>query len=77
MNALQAPELSAPRLVEQAYGDVVGSLVVVIDGLSHQIAKLEADLAERLEGHPDAEIMSDACYLWAFSSISASAGARR
>ena len=76
MNALQAPELSVPRLVEQAYGDVVGSLVV-IDGLTHQIAKLEADLAERLEGHPDAEIMSDACYLWAFSSISASAGARR
>ena len=137
LNALQAPELSAPRLVEQAYGDVVGSLVVVIDGLTHQIAKLEADLAERFEGLPDAEIitslpglsfvlgarvlaefgddptryddararrryagtapitrasgtrrvvlarvarnrrLSDACYLWAFSSISASAGARR
>jgi transposase len=137
LQALQAPELSAPPLIEQAYGDVVGSLVVVIDGLTHQIAKLEADLAERFEGHPDAEIITslpglssvlgarvlaefgddptryddararrryagtapitrasgtrlvvlarvarnrrlfDACYLWSFSSISASAGARR
>ena len=137
LQALQAPELSATPLVEQAYGDVVGSLVVVIDGLTHQIAKLEADLAERLEGHPDAEIITslpglssvlgarvlaefgddptryedararrryagtapitrasgtrlvvlarvarnrrlfDTCYLWAFSSISVSPGARR
>jgi len=110
---------------------------VVIDGLTHQIAKLEAELAERFEGHPDAEIITslpglssvlgarvlaefgddptryqdararrryagtapitrasgtrlvvlarvarnrrlfDACYLWAFSSITTSAGARR
>lgn len=137
LHALQAPELSAPALVEQAYGEVVGSLVVVIDGLTHQIAKLEAELAERFEGHPDAEIITslpglssvlgarvlaefgddptryqdararrryagtapitrasgtrlvvlarvarnrrlfDACYLWAFSSITTSAGARR
>jgi hypothetical protein len=49
LHALQAPELSAPALVEQAYGEVVGSLVVVIDGLTHQIAKLEAELAERLK----------------------------
>jgi transposase len=137
LQALQAPQLSAPPVLEQAYGDVVGSLVVVIDGLTHQIAKLEANLAERFEGHPDAEIITslpglssvlgarvlaefgddptryedgrarrryagtapvtrasgtrlvvlarlarnrrlfDACYLWAFSSISASPGARR
>jgi hypothetical protein len=137
LDALRAPELSAPPVVERAYGDVVGSLVVVIDGLTHQIAKLEVDLAKRFEGHPDAEIITslpglssvlgarvlaefgddptryddararrryagtapitrasgtrrvvlarvarnrrlfDACYLWAFSSISASAGARR
>ncbi|MGH3029101.1 MAG: transposase, partial [Gaiellaceae bacterium] len=137
LHALQAPELSAPPMLEQAYGDVVGSLVVVIDGLTHQIAKLEADLGERFEGHPDAEIITslpglssvlgarvlaefgddptryvdararrryagtapitrasgtrlvvlariarnrrlfDACYLWAFSSISTSPGARR
>jgi transposase len=137
LQALQASELSASPLLEQAYGDVVGSLAVVIDGLTHQIAKLEAELAERFEGHPDAEIITslpglssvlgarvlaefgddptryqdgrarrryagtapitrasgtrlvvlarvarnrrlfDACYLWAFSSISASPGARR
>lgn len=58
LRALQAAELSAPPLIEQAYGDVVGSLVVVIDGLTHQIAKLGADLAERFERHPDAEIIT-------------------
>lgn len=137
LQALQAPELSAPPVLEEAYGDVVGSLVVVIDGLTHQIAKLEAELAEAFEGHPDAEIITslpglssvlgarvlaefgddptryddararrryagtapitrasgtrlvvlarvarnrrlfDACYLWAFSSLTTSAGARR
>jgi len=137
LEALQAEELSAAPLVEQAYGDVVGSLVMVIDGLTHQIAKLETELAERFEGHPDAEIITslpglssvlgarvlaefgddptryadgrarrryagtapitrasgtrlvvlarvarnrrlfDACYLWAFSSLTSSSGARR
>jgi predicted CoA-binding protein len=137
LEALQGSELSAQPMLEQAYGEVVGSLVVVIDGLTHQIARLEAELAERFEGHPDAEIITslpglsfvlgarvlaefgddptryadararrcyagtapitrasgtrvavlervarnrrlfDACYLWAFSSLSASQGARR
>jgi transposase len=45
-------------LLEQAYGEVVGSLVVVIDGLTHQIMGLEAELSERFEGHPDAEIIT-------------------
>jgi transposase len=58
LQALQAPELSAPPLLEQAYGEVVGSLVVVIDGLTHQIMGLEAELSERFEGHPDAEIIT-------------------
>ena len=58
LDALQAPELTAAPLLEQAYGGVVGSLVVVIDGLTHQIAKLEAELSERFEGHPDAEIIT-------------------
>jgi hypothetical protein len=137
LEALQGSELSAAPMLEEAYGDVVGSLVVVIDGLTHQIARLETELAERFEGHPDAEIITslpglsfvlgarvlaefgddptryadvrarrcyagtapitrasgtrlvvlarvarnrrlfDACYLWAFSSISGSPGARR
>jgi transposase len=58
LQALQAPELSVPPLLEQAYGEVVGSLVVVIDGLTHQIMGLEAELSERFEGHPDAEIIT-------------------
>ncbi len=121
----------------EAYGAVVGSLVVVIDGLVHQIARLEGELAERFERHPDAEILrslpglglvlgarvlaelgddptryadakarksyagtapitrasgkrlvvlarvarnkrlADACYLWAFSALRTSTGARR
>jgi len=31
---------------------------VVIDGLTHQIMGLEAELSERFEGHPDAEIIT-------------------
>lgn len=135
--ALQAPSLEAPPVLAEAYGEVVGSLVVMIDGLTHQIAALERELGERFESHPDAEILgslpglglvlgarvlaefgddptryadarsrrcyagsapitrasgtrrvvlarvarnrrlADACYLWAFSSLSCSAGARR
>jgi transposase len=135
--ALHAPQLQAPPVLAEAYGEVVGSLVVVIDGLTHQIAQLEHDIVERFEGHPDAEILrslpglglilgarvlaefgddptryedararrcysgtapitrasgtrlvvlarvarnrrlADACYLWAFSAINTSPGARR
>jgi len=35
----------------------VGSLVVLIDSLTHQIARLGRAIAERFEGHPDAEIL--------------------
>jgi hypothetical protein len=137
LEALRTPELEAPSTLTEAYGSVVGSLIVVIDGLTHQIARLEAELAERFEKHPDAEILrslpglglilgarvlaefgddptryadakarrcyagsapitrasgkrlvvlarvarnkrlADACYLWAFSSLSRSSGARR
>jgi transposase len=137
LEALRAPQLKAPPILSEAYGSVVGSLVVVIDGLVHQIARLEAELAERFDRHPDAEILrslpglglvlgarvlaefgddptryadpkarknyagtspitrasgkrlvvlarvarnrrlADASYLWAFSSLNASAGARR
>jgi transposase len=136
-DTLHAVELGAPSTISEAYGSVVGSLVVVIEGLTHQIARLEAELAQRFEKHPDAEILrslpglglvlgarvlaefgddptryadakarqcyagsapitrasgkrlvvlarvarnkrlADACYLWAFSSLSRSSGARR
>lgn len=42
--ALRAAELQAPPTISEAYGSVVGSLVVVIDGLTHQIARLQAEL---------------------------------
>jgi len=54
---LQATELEPSPVLSEAYGAVVGSLVVVIDGLVHQIARLEGELAERFERHPDAEIL--------------------
>ena len=135
--ALHAPQLQASPVLAEAYGQVVGSIVVVIDGLTHQIGQLEEQLEERFEGHPDAEILrslpglglilgarvlaefgddptryvdararrcyagsapitrasgtrlmvlarvarnrrlADACYLWAFSALGASPGARR
>ena len=135
--ALHAPQLQASPVLAEAYGQVVGSIVVVIDGLTHQIGQLEEQLEERFEGHPDAEILrslpglglilgarvlaefgddptryadararrcysgsapitrasgtrlvvlarvarnrrlADACYLWAFSAMNASPGARR
>lgn len=135
--ALHAPQLEAPAMLAESYGEVVGSLVVVIDGLTQQIGELERRLAERFEGHPDAEILrslpglglilgarvlaefgddptryadararrcyagsapitkasgkrfvilarvarnrrlADACYLWAFSAMNVSPGARR
>jgi transposase len=55
--ALHAPQLEAPPVLAGAYGQVVGSLVVVIDRLTHQIGQLEREVAERFEGHPDAEIL--------------------
>jgi transposase len=57
LQALHAPQLEASPVLSEAYGSVVGSMVVVIDGLVHQIARLEAGLAERFERHPDAEIL--------------------
>jgi transposase len=135
--ALHAPQLEASPVLTEAYGHVVGSLVVVIDRLTDQIGELEGRLAERFEDHPDAEIvrslpglglvlgarvlaefgddptryadakarrcyagsapitkssgarfvvlarvarnrrLADACYLWAFSAITCSPGARR
>lgn len=44
-------------MLSEAYGDVVGSLVEVIEGLSRQIERLAQELGERFERHPDAEII--------------------
>jgi len=135
--ALHAPQLEALPVVAEAYGEAIGSIVVLIDSLAHQVTRLEEAPAERFDGHPDAEILrslpglglvlgarvlaefgddptryadararrcyagtapitrasgtrlvvlarvarnrrlADACYLWAFSSLGNSPGARR
>jgi transposase len=135
--ALRSEQLTAPTVVADALGATVTALVAVIAELQTQIARLERELAERFEQHPDAKIirslpglgmtlgarvlgefgddpnryadtkcrknysgmspitrasgkhhvvlaryarnrrLADACYLWAFSAITASPGARR
>jgi hypothetical protein len=55
--ALRSPQLEAPPVVAEAYGQVVRSLAGVIEGLTRQIERLEAELAARFEMHPDAEII--------------------
>ncbi len=134
--ALRAPQLAAPTRVSEAMGSTVIALVAVARELGAQIARLEEDLAEGFDQHPDAKIvrslpglgtvlgarvlaefgddpnryvdaksrknyagtspitrasgkqrvvlaryarnrrLADACYLWAFSALSSSPGAR-
>ena len=134
--ALRSAQLAAPDLVSEAMGTTVAALVAVIGELNAQITRLEAELADRFEQHPDAKIirslpglgtilgarvlgefgddpnryadtksrknyagtspitkasgtrqvvlarfarnrhLADACYLWAFSALTASPGAR-
>ncbi|MGQ0802482.1 MAG: IS110 family transposase [Actinomycetota bacterium] len=55
--ALRAPQLEAPAMVAEAMGASVGALVAVIAELSAQITRLEAELADRFEQHPDAKVI--------------------
>ena len=55
--ALRRPQLEAPPMVAVAYGESVRSMVGVIRELVTQTERLEKELAERFEGHPDAEIL--------------------
>jgi transposase len=55
--ALRAEQLEAPTLIADAMGNVVVSLVTVIDTLQTQIGVLETQLAEHFEAHPDAKII--------------------
>ena len=133
---LRTDQLAAPAVVSEAMGASVAALVAVIGELNTQIARLEEQLSEGFDQHPDAKIvrslpglgtilgarvlgefgddpnryadakarknyagtspitkasgkskvvlaryarnrrLSDACYLWAFSAITASPGAR-
>jgi len=55
--ALRTPQLEAPPLVAEAQAANTAALVAVITTLVEQIARLEADLADTLDRHPDAEIL--------------------
>jgi len=134
--ALRSEQLAAPDVVADAMGASVAALVAVITELNVQIARLEAELADRFDQHPDAKVirslpglgmilgarvlaefgddpnryadaksrknyagtspitrasgtrrvvlaryarnkrLADACYLWAFATLTASPGAR-
>jgi hypothetical protein len=134
--ALRTDQLAAPHFVSEAMGSTVVALVAVATELTAQISRLEAELADHFEMHPDTEIirslpglgmtlgarvlgefgddpnryadaksrknyagtspitrasgtkrivlaryarnrrLGDACYLWAFTTLTASPGAR-
>lgn len=53
---LRREHLRAPSAVAQAFGAATTAAVHVIAALNTQIADLEAQLADRFEAHPDADI---------------------
>jgi len=55
--ALRAPQLEAPTVVADAMGASVRALVAVIAELGAQISRLEAELADRFERHPNAKVI--------------------
>ena len=54
---LRTEQLTAPTLIADAMGATVGALVAVIAELQTQIARLETELADHFEQHPDAKII--------------------
>jgi transposase len=54
---LRAERLSAPALVSEAMGASVAALAAVITELNTQIARLEQQLSEGFDQHPDAKIV--------------------
>ena len=55
--ALRVDQLEAPQIVANAMGVAVAALVAVAVELTAQIARLETDLSEHFEAHPDAKII--------------------
>jgi transposase len=55
--AFRADQLEAPALVTEAMGASVRALVAVIDTLAAEIDRIEAELADRFDQHPDAKII--------------------
>lgn len=56
-DALQGERLAAPELVDDAFGTRIAALVPLIATLNDQLDEVEADLADRFEQHPDAELI--------------------
>jgi hypothetical protein len=54
---LRAPQLEAPALVANAMGATATALVAVAVEMTAQIGRLETQLAEHFEQHPDAKII--------------------
>ena len=55
--ALRADQLEAPAVVAEAMGASVRALVAVVDTLAAEITRIEAELADRFDQHPDAKII--------------------
>lgn len=56
-DALRIPQLAAPPLLEDAHGITVAALVTVIGGLIVQTGVVHAQLVDRFEQHPDADLL--------------------
>ncbi len=56
-HALRSDQLEAPAIVADAMGATVRALVAVTSELVIQISRLETELADRFEQHPDAKII--------------------
>lgn len=56
-DVLRSEQLEAPPLVADAFGATTTALVPIITELTDQIAHVEAQLVERFEQHPDAELL--------------------
>jgi len=54
--ALRSPQLAAPTAVTAAFAATTRSLVEVIETINTAIGKLETELADHFEQHPDADI---------------------
>jgi transposase len=54
---LRADQLTAPAMLSEAMGASVSALVAVIGEMNTQIARLEEQLSEGFEQHPDAKIV--------------------
>jgi transposase len=55
--ALRTPQLEASTVIADAMGASARALVAVVVELTNQIGRLESELADRFEQHPDAKII--------------------